>query len=48
MKHFPSDRLQPSLWRHLWIWTLGALLAVWLALLALAWSTSLRLSLIHI
>ena len=42
MKHFPSDRLQPSLWRHLWIWTLGALLAVWLALLALAWSTSLR------
>lgn len=31
-----------SLWRHLLIWTLAAQLLVWLALVAVAWSTSFR------
>jgi len=30
---------QRELWRHLWGWTLGALLCVWLSLIAVAWST---------
>lgn len=30
---------QPALWRHLWGWTLGALLVVWLTLMAVAWYT---------
>jgi two-component system sensor histidine kinase QseC len=31
--------VQPALWRHLWGWTLGALLVVWLTLVAVAWYT---------
>lgn len=31
--------VQPALWRHLWGWTLGALLVVWLTLMAVAWYT---------
>jgi two-component system sensor histidine kinase QseC len=31
-----------TLWRHLLTWTLGAQLVVWLVLVAVAWSTSLR------
>lgn len=30
---------QPVLWRYLWGWTLGALLVVWLTLVAVAWYT---------
>lgn len=30
---------QPALWRYLWGWTLGALLVVWLTLVAVAWYT---------
>ena len=30
---------QPALWRHLWGWTLGVLLVVWLTLVAVAWYT---------
>lgn len=33
------DSSQPVLWRHLWSWTLGALLVVWLTLVAVAWYT---------
>lgn len=36
---FPTRR---TLWRHLLTWTLGAQLAVWLVLVAVAWSTSFR------
>ena len=32
-------RAQRELWRHLWNWTLGALLVVWLTLVAVAWYT---------
>ena len=32
-------RAQRELWRHLWHWTLGALLVVWLTLVAVAWYT---------
>ncbi len=42
MNATPAARAQPGLWRHLWLWALGAIWAVWLILLALAWSTSLR------
>lgn len=37
----PSEApaVQPALWRHLWSWTLGALLVVWLTLVAVAWYT---------
>lgn len=31
-----------ELWRYLWRWTLGALLVVWLILIAVAWNTGLR------
>lgn len=31
--------LQPPLWRHLWLWALGALLVVWLTLISVAWYT---------
>jgi len=31
-----------ELWRYLWTWTLGALLVVWLILIAVAWNTGLR------
>jgi two-component system sensor histidine kinase QseC len=31
-----------ELWRYLWSWTLGALLVVWLILIAVAWNTGLR------
>lgn len=31
-----------QLWRHLWGWTLGALLVVWLILILVAWNTGLR------
>lgn len=37
-----NARARPSLWRYLWVWTLGALVSVWLVLLVLAWFTSLR------
>ncbi len=33
----PLVRAQRELWRHLWNWTLGALLVVWLTLVAVAW-----------
>ena len=35
----PLVRAQRELWRHLWNWTLGALLVVWLTLVAVAWYT---------
>jgi two-component system sensor histidine kinase QseC len=34
-----EHRPQRELWRHLWGWTLGALLVVWLTLIAVAWYT---------
>lgn len=34
----PAKRL-PPLWRHLWAWALGALLVVWMTLIAVAWYT---------
>ena len=33
----PDER--PALWRHLWFWTFGAVLAVWITLVAVAVST---------
>jgi two-component system sensor histidine kinase QseC len=30
---------RPALWRHLWSWTFGAVLVVWITLVAVAWST---------
>jgi len=35
----PLSSPQPPLWRHLWLWALGALLVVWLTLIAVAWYT---------
>ena len=37
--HEPAPREQPALWRHLWLWTFGAVLAVWITLVAVAVST---------
>lgn len=37
-----SASARRTLWRHLLIWALGAQLAVWLVLVAVAWSTGLR------
>lgn len=34
----PAKQL-PPLWRHLWAWALGALLVVWMTLIAVAWYT---------
>jgi two-component system sensor histidine kinase QseC len=41
MKHSKAqmNRALPPLWRHLWFWTLGALLVVWLTLISVAWYT---------
>jgi two-component system sensor histidine kinase QseC len=36
----PSER--PTLWRDLWVWTFGAVLVVWITLVAVAWSTGFR------
>jgi two-component system sensor histidine kinase QseC len=35
-------RPRPALWRHLWSWTFGAVLVVWITLVAVAWSTGFR------
>lgn len=35
-------RERPALWRHLWIWTFGAVFVVWVTLVAVAWSTGFR------
>ena len=35
-------RERPALWRHLWSWTFGAVLVVWITLVAVAWSTGFR------
>ena len=37
-----AARPQPALWRHLWSWTFGAVLVVWITLVAVAWSTGFR------
>ena len=37
-----DPRERPALWRHLWGWTFGAVLVVWITLVAVAWSTGLR------
>jgi two-component system sensor histidine kinase QseC len=37
-----GPRLRPALWRHLWSWTFGAVLVVWITLVAVAWSTGFR------
>lgn len=38
----PATPTQRTLWRHLLVWTLGAQLVVWAAMVAIGWSTSLR------
>lgn len=38
----PGARDRPALWCHLWSWTFGAVLVVWITLVALAWSTGFR------
>ena len=38
----PVPRERPALWRHLWSWTFGAVLVVWITLVAVAWSTGFR------
>jgi two-component system sensor histidine kinase QseC len=38
----PALRERPTLWRHLWSWTFGAVLVVWITLVAVAWSTGFR------
>ena len=38
----PGARDRPALWRHLWSWTFGAVLVVWVTLVAVAWSTGFR------
>jgi two-component system sensor histidine kinase QseC len=38
----PGTRPRPALWRHLWSWTFGAVLVVWITLVAVAWSTGFR------
>jgi two-component system sensor histidine kinase QseC len=35
----PGPVKRPALWRHLWVWTFGAVLAVWVTLVAVAVST---------
>jgi two-component system sensor histidine kinase QseC len=35
----PVPAQRPALWRHLWVWTFGAVLAVWITLVAVAVST---------
>ena len=35
-------RERPTLWCHLWAWTFGAVLVVWITLVAVAWSTGFR------
>ena len=37
-----DPRERPALWRHLWSWTFGAVLVVWITLVAVAWSTGFR------
>jgi two-component system sensor histidine kinase QseC len=34
-----DDRERPALWRHLWLWTFGAVLVVWITLVGVAVST---------
>jgi two-component system sensor histidine kinase QseC len=38
----PTAGERPALWRHLWVWTFGAVLAVWITLVAVALSTGFR------
>ena len=39
---YSGARERPTLWCHLWAWTFGAVLVVWITLVAVAWSTGFR------